>query len=189
MKAARSFKILGFIILSFAIFPSAYGQESLPDTVQRHNEEIGRLEQEINRISGELQNLKKRLEPISVEGNGNGNGDRTFVEKEKVALYISAPGFIEESSEISSNRRGCKILEAQLFINDVGKQLVGVVKSSVRPDALVPYHVDVMIGCPYDVKLECRGSGMIDVSRGHVHKVVVTRIERHVCKAEIVSSV
>ena len=159
MNFTASIRRIPLLVFVLTVSQSAYGQESLPETVVRHEKEIINLRQKIDQLESALKSL---------EGQGmvGSRGSETFA---KTVYFIP----VKNTSE-------CDVIEANVSYGDTQSSLMAVAKFNAESDN-VPYSVNVRLDCPLVGYFGCNTFGLVNLGTREAYGFQVERTGNQSC--------
>lgn len=162
MKTRSTFSLI-ILVLQWGVAGAVYAQESIPETVKRHDQELKEMAKQIRLLKKELDEKTKTI---------GQTGQTEFSPPEQgYSVYVSPP-----SPKPESDANLCSILDMKISVETVEYDLTNiiVVKDLFLPE--VPYYIRGEIKCSdWAWSIPCAASGTISVQPNRSYGFHFTR--------------
>lgn len=148
MRRGMLLRKIGFALVVVLFNQSAYGQESLPETVERFDRDVQRISEELNALSRAVEEI--RLNATTGAAGATASGSPVYF------------GPLE-------NQSSCEILTATLNYIDTSYPLQNLVAIENVKDR-VPFEIEITGKCSYlDEPFDCNLVNAFDFGKGKTH--------------------
>ena len=162
MKTRLAFSLI-ILVLQWAVVGAVYAQESIPETVKRHDQELKDMAEQIRLLKKELDKKTKTI---------GQTGQTEFSPPERgYSVFVTPP-----SPKPESDAGRCSILDMKISVKAVEYDFtkIIVVKDLYLPE--VPYYILGTIKCTdWPSLIKCSASGIISVQPNRSYGFYFTR--------------
>ena len=171
MKMRLAFSLI-ILLLQWALANAAYAQESIPETVKRHERELQDMSEQIRLLTERLDEKLKSTGPLDrTEDSPSGQG---------FSVYVSPP---IPKPQSAANR--CSIFDMTIQVGTVEYEFTKIILVDIPFGAKTPYYISGTITCSDWIgKLSCAGSGTILGEPNSIYGFQITRPNPNSCSVE-----